>query len=171
MSKLKETDFKSLLAFSLARQFWGIWGMTRQAIAQIPDSEWPHGVEVDHEWFYSLRVYHLIETIEFYSKDTPKGMQWGARLGTVNWWETISHKEAAERITKATATAYMNEIAEHLDKHLRSVTDEELMGKDEFHWFASVLEKFQYVIRHSSFHLGELAMYLRDQSCERMKWS
>ena len=56
MSKLKESAFKSKIAFGLAQELQGMWAMTRNAIEQIPNKAWTHGVESDKEWFYSLRV-------------------------------------------------------------------------------------------------------------------
>jgi hypothetical protein len=171
VSKLQETEFKSPIAFALARQLRGMWTMARQAIEQIHDEKWTDGVKGDEEWFYSLRIYHIIEAAEFYSRDTPKRMQWGARLGEINWWETISHKKAAELISKGDMLVYLNEIALKLENYLKDVSDEVVLGKDKFHWFASILEKYQYLIRHNSFHLGELTMHLRAHNFERIKWS
>ena len=171
MSKLKEKDFKSKMAFSLARQFRGMWAMTRDAIELIPDKDWAHGVDVDKMWFYSLRVYHMIETAEFYAREAPEGMLWGARLGQVNWWEKISAKEAAEQVVKGDTLIYLNEIAFYIENHLKRVSDQDLLAKDGFHWFSSILEKYLYLIRHNTYHLGELTMDLRNRGSERIKWS
>ena len=170
MPKLEAKAFKSPIAFSLARQFEEMWEMTRQAIDLLPDDEWTVGVKGDEEWFYSLRVYHMLETAEFYSRDTPKGMLWGARLGKVNWWETISHKEASEKIIKGDMRIYLDEIARYIRSNLQRVSDVELLQKDGFHQFASVLEKFQYLLRHNTYHLGELTMQLRCLGHNRIKW-
>jgi hypothetical protein len=171
MSKLEETDFKSLIAFGLARQFRGIWTMTRQAIEQVPDAAWARGVKGDEEWFYSLRVYHIIETAEFYSRDMHEGMQWGARLGKVNWWDSITHKEAAKKVVKGDMLVYLDEIAQYIEGLLKRASDKDLLRKDGFHWFSSIIEKYQYLIRHNTYHLGELTMQLRVQGNKRIKWS
>ena len=145
--------------------------MIRKAIEQIPDKKWSQGIEGDKEWFYSLRVYHCIETAEFYSRDTHQGMLWGARLGKVNWWETSTHKEVAESIIKGDTLVYLSEISQYIESYLKRVTDDQLLEKDGFHWFSSILEKYQYLLRHNTYHLGELTMQLRAQSCDRIKWS
>jgi hypothetical protein len=96
MSKLDPKDFNSQFAFGLARQYQGMWMMLRQGIDKIPDDHWKFGSD---KWFYSLRVYHIIEAVEFYIRDTHKGMQWGKRLGKVNWWEEISSEAASLLVT------------------------------------------------------------------------
>ena len=171
MSQLKESDFKSLIAFGLARQFQGMWRMVRQAIDQIPDEHWAQGIKEDKKWFYSLRVYHIIETAEFYARDTHEGMLWGARLGKVNWWETITHKEAAAKVVKGETRIYQTDIAKYIESYLKRISDEELLKKDGFHWFSSVLEKLQYLLQHNLYHLGELTMQLRALRCDRITWS
>jgi hypothetical protein len=171
MSKLEESAFKSKIAFSLAKEFRRMWEMTRNAIEQIPENEWTHGVESDKDWFYSLRVYHIIETAEFYFRDTPKGMLWGARLGQVKWWETISAQEAAEKVVKGDMLIYMNEMAQYIEENLKRVSDKDLLAKGGFQGFSTILEKYIYLIRHTTYHLGELTMDLRVRGLDRIKWS
>jgi uncharacterized damage-inducible protein DinB len=170
MSKLKKTNFKSPFAFGLARQFQAMWTMTRQAIEVIPDADWTQGIETDPEWFYSLRVYHIIETAEFYARDTHEGFQWGARLGEPNWWDKISHKTAAEKVVKGDMLVYLDDIEHYIESYLKGVSDEALLKTDGFHWFSSILEKLQYLLRHNTYHLGELTMQLRALGNERIKW-
>ncbi len=171
MSKLEESAFKSKIAFSLAKEFQWMWEMTRNAIEQIPEKEWAHGVDSDKEWFYSLRIYHIIETAEFYFRDMPEGMLWGARLGQVKWWETISAKQAAEKVVKGDTLIYLNEMAQYIEEHLKRVSDQDLLAKDGFQGFSTILEKYIYLIRHTTYHLGELTMDLRVRGLNRIKWS
>lgn len=145
--------------------------MLRQGINQISDAKWSHGVEGDDKWFYSLRVYHIIETVEFYSRNTHEGMLWGKRLGKVNWWDEVTHEEAANRVTKKLVVKYLNDLEQHLLQLFQEFSDEDLLSQDGFHWFASLLEKFLYALRHSSYHIGELTMHLRSQGGERIHWS
>jgi hypothetical protein len=170
LPKLEAKEFKSPIAFSIAPEFRSLWAMTRDAIEHIPDEDWTQGIENDNEWFYSLRVYHMIETAEFYARDTPEGMLWGARLGKVNWGETISHRQAAEMVIKGDMLIYLSDIATLIDTHLKGISDKLLLQKDGFHWFSSVLEKYLYLIRHNTYHLGELTMHLRACSHDRIKW-
>ncbi|MFX1540955.1 MAG: hypothetical protein ACFFBX_09275 [Promethearchaeota archaeon] len=167
MSKLKESEFKSPFAFGLARQFHGMWTMLMQGIEKIPDGEWHHGRD---KWFYSLRIYHIIETSEFYARDTPEGMQWGKHLGQVNWKEEMSLKKAAKLITKKEVIKYLGEMKWRITKQLKALSDEDLLKKDGFHWFSGIYEKYVYLLRHSNFHIGELAYALRTLECDRIEW-
>lgn len=168
MSKLDTKDFHSQFAFGLARQYQGMWTMLRQGIEKIPDGQWKFGKD---EWFYSLRVYHIIETVEFYARDTHEGMEWGKRLGKVNWWEEISAEAASLLITKKAVMKYLAEMEKKINTLLKAYSDEDLLKQDGFHWFSSIFEKLLYCLRHSIFHIGELAFALRELECERIKWS
>ncbi len=170
MFKIQSKSFKSKIAFSLARQYHGMWEMLRQSIEKIPDNHWFQGLG-DDEWFYSLRVYHIIETAEFYARDTYENWKWGRQLGLENWWESITHKEAAQRVTKIELLDYLKKIEKRILKILKKASDVDLQKKDGFHWFSSILEKFQYLLRHNSFHIGELTLFLREIKSERIKWS
>ncbi len=168
MSEKRYGKIKSEIAKSLARQFKGTWDMLRQAIDKVPSECWTRGKE---NWCYSLRVYHVIETAAFYSRETPEGMKWGTRLGTEDWWEKMTAQEAAELLTKEDMTAYLKEMEVHVETALAAYTDASLLEQDGFHWFASILEKYQYLLRHNSYHIGELALALREWDCERIKWT
>ncbi|MFX1300901.1 MAG: hypothetical protein ACFFDE_08150 [Promethearchaeota archaeon] len=168
MSKLEVEDFRSQFAFGLAKQYQGMWIMLRQGIEKIPDDQWRFGKD---KWFYSLRVYHIIETVEFYARDTHEGMEWGKRLGKVNWWEEISAEAASLLITKKAALKYLAEMEKEIIKLLKVCSDEDLLKQDGFHWFSSIFEKLLYCLRHSIFHVGELAFALHGLECERIKWS
>lgn len=141
--------------------------MLMQGIEKIPDGEWHYGRD---KWFYSLRVYHIIETSEFYARDTPEGMQWGKHLGQVNWKEEMSLKKAAKLITKKEVIKYLGEMKRRITKQLKALSDEDLLKKDGFHWFSGIYEKYVYLLRHSNFHIGELAYALRTLECDRIEW-
>lgn len=168
VSKLDVNDFSSQFALGLARQYQGMWTMLRQGIEKIPDEQWKFGKD---KWFYSLRVYHIIETVEFYARDTHEGMEWGKRLGKVNWWEEISAEAAALLITKKAALKYLTEMEKKIIKLLKVYSDDDLLKQDGFHWFSSIYEKLTYCLRHSIFHIGELAFALHGLECERIEWS
>lgn len=167
VSDTKYGKYKSTIAKSMARQFKGMWDMLRQAVEQVPSDCWTRGKE---NWCYSLLVYHIIETAAFYSRDTPEGMVWGKRLGEVDWWERMTAQEAARQLTKQDMKAYLDEMEKHIEVFLVASTDERLLEQDGFNWFSSILEKLQYLLRHCSYHVGELALALREWDCERIKW-
>jgi hypothetical protein len=98
-------------------------------------------------------------------------MEWGKRLGKVNWWEEISHDAAALLITKKDALKYIAEMEKKINKLFKAYSDEDLLKQDGFHWFSSIYEKYLYCLRHSVFHIGELAFALHGLECERIEWS
>lgn len=169
MSKSK-TEFKSEVAQALVRQFKGMWNMLVQTIENVPDDQWVQGTE-DKSWFYALVVYHIIETVDFYSRETPEGMEWGKRLGIIDWWKQISHEDAAKRVRKDDMIKYLKQMDQRIRRFLVRHTTESLLQPDGFHWLHSILEKYQYVLRHSNYHIGELSLKLREWGCERCKWT
>ena len=76
---------------NLAKQFESSWLMLRQCIENFPDDKWHGGLRIidktwsevkgENIWYYSDRVYHIIQTVEYYTNDDPKTMKWGGRIG------------------------------------------------------------------------------------------
>jgi hypothetical protein len=168
VSALKESEFKSKFAFGLTRQFHGIWTMLRQGIEKIPDNQWEYGRD---EWFYSVRVHHILKNAEFYSEDNPPEEELLGR-GELRglWWEKMSDEEAAKSITKQEVIKYLDEMQRQINQQLKVYSDMDLLKKDGFHEFSSISEKFILLLRHSSYHIGELALSLRSLECDRIKW-
>jgi len=164
----------------LVNQFDSSWKMLRESIMKVPDDKWSKGIEpierswADSKgrniWFFSERVYHIIETVEFYCADDPKIMKWGSRIGGVEW-KKESPEVTASRIKKEIMLDYLEEIKSKLESKLRSFSSEDLFGTDGFsEWQPSRLAKFLYTMRHSMWHLGELSKALRDWDSVRMSW-
>ncbi|MHA2213265.1 MAG: hypothetical protein ACW992_08905, partial [Candidatus Thorarchaeota archaeon] len=143
------------------------WKMLRQAIENIPDSQWHYGA---NEWFYSLTVYHIVETAEFYVNSSPEAMVWGKRGGFV--WDDVKDikSDVLPRITKESQIEYASDIGSCIDSLLKSITPDELSQPDGFHWFSSVFEKLLYLLRHCAHHVGELNRALRESDNERISW-
>ena len=96
----------------------------------------------------------------------------GKRLGKVNWWDVISAQEAAQKLTKLDVLDYLDEMEERTVRILQDHTLESIMEPDGFRkHLTSIFLKYVYLLRHASYHIGELAMKLRDWKCERCKWS
>ncbi len=167
MSKNEEEEANFCEA--LFSQFKGKWIMLRDSIDKCPVDKLHEGIG---EWTYSWTIYHVIETAEFYIRETHEGMVWGSRAG-FDWKDdskdAISKKKT--EITKEFLLEYLKEIDERVSKFLKENKDEDLLKKDSFHWFKSVYEKLIYLLRHNSFHIGELAKTLREWKIERIKWS
>ncbi len=156
-----------MLGPALLSQFRASWDMLRQAVDKVPDGLWHRG---SREWYFSLTAYHVVETMDFYSRDTPEGMRWGGHAG-FEWSEdTDVEREVLPKITKEIVISYLDDVSERLTTYLSSVVDADLRPQDGFHWFSSIFEKLVYLLRHSMHHTGELARMLREWGCERVKW-
>jgi hypothetical protein len=162
-----------VLGITLLQQFNKNWNMLHQAIENAPEKYWKE-VQVDESenvWSYLWNIFHIIETADYYSRNTPETMEWGKKAG-INWdndlHEVITEKK--DRITKTHLKNYLEEIENRITKTFESVYDLELLNKDDFHWFQSIYEKYLYLLRHDMHHIGELNKALRDWNCTRISW-
>jgi len=163
-------DEKTEISFRymLLNQFKRKWKMLREAIEKCPDDKWHDGKE---EWLFSWLAYHIVETADFYTQEYHKNMQWG-KVADIDW-EKDSKKEIEEKkskVTKELVSNYLEEMNRTITKLLKETSDEDLLKKDSFYWFDSIYEKLIYLLRHNSYHLGELALMLREWDAERIKW-
>ncbi|MFX0121272.1 MAG: DinB family protein [Promethearchaeota archaeon] len=153
----------------LAKEFQNSWNMLRQALENITEENWFTKI---NDWSYSWNVFHIIETAEFYSRDTPIGMNWGERAG-INW-ETNSEDEINRKlsnITKESLLPYLEEIENRILVILNTSTDDDFFKVDSFdQGNLFVLEKMIYLLRHNMHHIGELNKALRDSNCQRISW-
>ncbi|MFX0085031.1 MAG: DinB family protein [Candidatus Hodarchaeota archaeon] len=161
------------LGITLLSQFNRNWNMLHQAIDNVPEELWKE-VQVDdfeNTWSYLWNIFHIIETADFYSRNTPENMEWGKRAG-INWDndppEVIVNKK--DRIQKSHLKEYLKEIEDRITEIFDSKDDLELFKKDNFHWFQSIFEKYLYLLRHDMHHIGELNKALRDWKCTRISW-
>jgi len=153
----------------LSREFQNSWSMLREAIENITEEFWQTS---ENDWSYSWNIYHIIETAEFYSRNTPQGMEWGKRAN-INWEidseEEINNKKS--QITKEFLLQYLEEVEKRISDILINSTDDEFFNTDEFdQGNLFVLEKLIYLLRHNMHHIGELNKVLRDSNNERISW-
>lgn len=142
--------------------------MLEAAMASVTDDKWHSGVG---KWHFSLTAYHVVETAQFYMSSDPDAMKWGARAG-YGWREGIDiEKEILPKLTRDLVRAYLEETRGRLAGVLKSMSAEDLLKKDGFYWFGSVLERLVYLLRHTAHHIGELIKTLRDWDCDSVKWS
>lgn len=164
----------------LVQQFESSWIMLRQSIENVPDDKWASGIETitkpwaeakgQNIWYFSERVYHIIQTVEFYSYDDQERMVWGGKIGGI-LWKKESPEVTASRIEKKNMLEYLEEIRKKLEEKLRSFSDNDLFETDGFSKRQpSRLAKFLYTMRHSMWHIGELSRALREWDCERLVW-
>ncbi|MFX1482180.1 MAG: DinB family protein [Promethearchaeota archaeon] len=153
---------------SLSRQFKSSLKMTRDAIEKVPDKNWNDGPK---KWYFSLTAYHIVETLEFYSRNTPDDMEWGKRAN-FSWDDTSNiENDILPKISKKIVLEYIQDVEEKVSELMTKTTDQELVEKDGFHWFSCVLEKLEYVLRHTAHHCGELALALRVWDCKHIEWT
>jgi hypothetical protein len=153
----------------LSQEFHNSWNMLRQAIENITEEFWMTAI---NDWSFSWNIYHIIETAEFYSRNTPLGMEWGERAG-INWEmdteEEINKKKL--RITKEFLLNYLEEIEDKITNILTNTKDDDFFKTDEFdQGTLYVFEKFVYLLRHNMHHIGELNKALRDSNNQRISW-
>ncbi len=164
------TDKVTLSPFSnlLLNQFKRKWNMLRESIDNCPDLKWHEGTD---GWTYSYIIFHIIETASFYSKNNPDDMKWGDKAG-IDWKRNTEEEieDKKSKISKEFLLSYLQEIESKLSNIFSTTVDRDLLKKDDFHWFGSIYEKLVYLLRHNSYHLGELANLLREWNAERIKW-
>ncbi len=146
----------------LLAQFTSTWKMLRKAIENVPDKHW---FRTENDWSYSKTVYHILETQEFYIRNSPEGMVWNKLLEPKG-----RENKAKDYPTKEQLENYLKEIEEKVSTYLKTLSFEQLLEKDGFKWFSSIFEKLLYLLRHTAHHLGELGRMLREWDCKRMKW-
>ncbi len=151
----------------LKRQFDATLKMVRQAIDNMPDSHWHWSTK---GWTYSLTLYHIIETMEFYLASSPSDMTWGAKAG-YDPEKVTNTDEIVPLISKELVLKYLIEIQHFLDAIYETMTAEKMDEKDGFDWFGSIFEKHLYLLRHNQHHLGELAIITRQFGSSPLKWT
>lgn len=125
----QETQLKRIGPL-LSKEFQNSWNMLREAIENIAEEFWSTTI---NDWSFSWTIYHIIETAEFYNRNTPLGMEWGKRVG-INW-ETDSEEVISNRklnITKETLVDYLKEIETQIADNLINFNDEDLFNTDGF---------------------------------------
>ncbi|MHA1125723.1 MAG: HEAT repeat domain-containing protein [Candidatus Heimdallarchaeota archaeon] len=148
----------------LTTQYKSMFELLQQALDNVSTKHWY--VE-KNDWNYAYFVYHTIEAIEFYFRDTPTGMKWRKLLGTK---EDFEKNKKAYYPTKERIKEYLAEIQELSMGILENISYQKLLEQDGFKKFNSVFEKFIYLLRHCHQHIGELALKLREWKSERVKW-
>ena len=155
----------------LLRQFDHSWELLSQVITNIDDDKWfqIQFQNKDTFWVYSLTIYHILETTDFYNRTSPEGMKWGAK-GQIDWDSSLPLDEKIKYLTKSFLRVYLNEIKENLTQVFNSLTYQQIVGTDNFSWFSSILDKYLYLLRHNMMHIGELNKTLRDYQQPRLQW-
>ncbi|MDF1540310.1 MAG: DinB family protein [Candidatus Thorarchaeota archaeon] len=152
----------------MLNQYSSSWKMLRTAIRNSDESVWSYSRK---KWFFALTLYHIIETMDFYSRSTPNSMEWGKRAG-YNWDDVKDPStDILPLLSPQLLSNYLMDMIDRITSILISMNDESFYSKDGFHWFDSVFHKYLYLLRHNQHHLGEIAFVLRATSNVVMKWT
>jgi uncharacterized damage-inducible protein DinB len=139
--------------------------MLDDALKGITEEKWL--TEIDG-WTYADVIYHILNTQEFYIRDTPKGMKWGELYGSP---ELKNSKPMDYYPKKETLLKYLEEVKNSLRNYLLSIKDEDLYNSDGFkEHLSSIHKKLLYLLRHNAHHLGELALMHRINNLEKVEW-
>jgi hypothetical protein len=131
----------------LKRQFERSWKVVSEALQSFSPEEWTAG---DVDYLTPARTaYHIVETAEFYSSDSPDGFPWGHRFGCD--WEGAQPDELPAR---EEIIAYMAEVRAQVETWL----NQDLLAEDPaFPWTGgTLLDRALYLVRHNHHHVGEL---------------
>ena len=157
-------------SFVLTRQFNHSWNLLDQLIVNCGEDLWFHEFTNSDKgfWIYSLTLYHILETTDFYYRSSPTGMNWGAK-GNIKWEEKIPITEKIVFLTKDLLSDYLEEIKQKT-KLIFKNNSIQLLKSDEFQMFPTRIDKYLYLLRHNLMHIGELNKALRDFNYPRLKW-
>jgi hypothetical protein len=165
---MEKITIKNSIKDVLLSQYQLCWEKALNAIENSSNDLW---LDLKNDWCYAWNAYHIIEGMDFYSRTSPEGMEWGKRAG-IDW--NKDDKEVAEKkyqkITKDLVREYLDDLKENVTRNLHNTSDSDFLQQGEFKWFKSRLERHLYSLRHAEFHIGELNKSLRQSDNLRIKW-
>jgi hypothetical protein len=96
-------------------------------------------------------AYHIVETAEFYSSETPDGFPWAHRFG-YDWEADVGTKRLP---TQDAILSYLADVRPKVEAWLNSA---DLSASDAaFPWTGgSLLDRALYLLRHNHHHVGEM---------------
>ena len=151
------------LAEVLTRQYERSWRMLREAVQAFGAGEWRTGA-VDY-LTPARTAYHIIETAEFHTSDTPDGFPWAHRFG-FDWEAAVE----AERLpTQDEILSYLSDVQPKVETWL-NVAD--LMAPDTaFPWpGGTILDRAHYLLRHTHHHVGEMWSEIKRRGHDLPDW-
>jgi hypothetical protein len=154
---------KATVSEIVVRQYERSWRMFEEAVGTFTAEEWRIG---DVTYLTPARTaYHVIETAEFYSGDTPDGFPWAHRFGFD--WEAEVEAEALP--TQEDIMAYLEDVRPKVDAWLKSV---DLMAPDTAcHWTGgTILDRAHYLVRHTHHHVGEMWSEIKRHGHDLPDW-
>ncbi len=149
----------------LDRQFSAAWQMLSDGAMKCPEDEWKQ--PSSDPFFTPARlVFHVIQTVDFYTADDRDGFDWNA-FGFS--WEDAKPEELPDR---PAVREYCHCIREQMEEWLGAHGSEGLLEPDTefFPQFKTRLDRAIYALRHTQHHAGQLSRELQSRGCEEMSW-
>ena len=136
--------------------------MIQKIIINCSEDLWSK--ELDEPSFWQ-QVYHTLYYLDFYSEATPNGFKSPFDV------EEDLNKKIKKFITKKNLLDYTKKIEKKMKLFLKSLTTEQLEGKNPFYWTGkNVAERIIYNLRHTQHHIGKLNSILQRHSNNSIKW-
>lgn len=148
----------------VARQFDRTWKTLRQAITNMSDEQWRQS---DHDWLTPARLaYHIVETADFYSENTPKDFNWGALGGD---WEG---SPASELPSQQQILDLLDRVQPKVKNWLADINETEWFeAETEFPWTGkTLLDRALYSMRHAQHHVAQINAELRRRDLPCGEW-
>jgi uncharacterized damage-inducible protein DinB len=150
-----------LIAADVADQFDRAFGMMRDIVENISDKEWREGTElrfVPARW-----AYHSLISAAFYIRLAPDEFDWNAYP---NWSGPVDQLPSRQD-----HLSFLAEVAADYHRRWDTMSDEEMLLPTHFPWTGKTrLGQCMYNLRHFIYHLGEVAMRLRQAGRDEMPW-
>lgn len=149
----------------LRKQYAHSWRMLADGIESCSDAQWQ--ATIDDPFFVPARVaFHVVQTIDFFTSPAAKGFDWQAHGFN---WEEAPVEDLPDR---AKVSGYLDAIREKLDTLLSSMDETVLMDSDSkfASYFSCPFERFNYALRHSHHHIGQLSLDLQRRGFSEIEW-
>jgi hypothetical protein len=153
----------SKIADALLSQFDRTWEMLRASIERLTDEQWrtaPNERMIPARW-----AYHAIGAAYRYARENQEDYD-RIELAGVN---RESPPEAFP--SRQDMLTCLGQVEVKMRTLLNRLSDDELLGPTGFPWTGeSILEQMIYTLRHTQYHLGELAAALRFYGSNEAEW-
>ena len=155
-------DTETLSAI-LNRQFERSWRMFREAVEALSAEEW-RASEIQY-LTPARTAYHVVETAEFYSSDTPDGFPWAHRFG-YDWEAEV---EPEQLPTQDDILSYLADVRPQVQAWIDRV---DLSAPDAaFSWTGgAILDRALYLLRHNHHHVGEMWSEIKRRGHDLPDW-
>ena len=146
----------NLLEEQLTKHYNTIWKQVEYITNNVPRSALD--IVIDKKTIF-FRLYHILETAEFYLQENPNDMKWGDHIG-IDYEKTKTEDSIAKmkNYTNDQLLAYLNDVKDETGSKFKEAA---YSDKSDFKWLDNNLDKYFYLMRHCNWHLGEIYSLLK----------